>query len=316
MPTSPFAIPDPRSLVQRLQEHIYILAGNIGERNVFRPGTLEAARAYLESVWRAQGYEVREQRYEVRGEMCANLEVTCAGTDRPEAIILVGAHYDSVKGSAGANDNGSGVAAMLEISRLFAGSAPGVSVRFVAFVNEEPPFFFWPRMGSMVYAREARKRGDNIVGMASLETIGYYSSRPGSQRYPPFFKFFFPDAGDFIGFVANLRSKKFLHQAVRAFQRHTDFPLRHVATFSFIPGIFWSDHYSFWKQGYPAIMITDTAPYRYPYYHTAADTPDKVQYEPLARLTMGLYRMFAEIAGLAAAKAAPTAPSCIGSGSR
>jgi Zn-dependent M28 family amino/carboxypeptidase len=293
----PSAIRDPESLIRQLQEHTRILAGDIGERNVFRPGTLDAASSYIALVWRQQGYEVREQVYPVRGSRCTNLEVTRAGTDKPETFILVGAHYDSVKGSPGANDNGSGVAAMLEISRLFAEVCPRVSLRFVAFVNEEPPFFFWKQMGSMVYARAARKRQDNILCMASLETIGYYSSRPGSQRYPPFFRYFFPDTGDFIGFVANLKSRKVLRQAVQAFQDHSDFPLRHVATFSFIPGIFWSDHYSFWKHGYPAIMITDTAPYRYPWYHTAADTPDKVQYEPLARLTVGLFAMFAAMAG-------------------
>jgi Zn-dependent M28 family amino/carboxypeptidase len=284
-------------LRQQLKEHVDVLAGEIGERNLFRPGTLDEARNYIASVWHKQGYEVNEQFYQVRGVQCANLEVSCLGTVRPDAFILVGAHYDSVKGSPGANDNGSGVAAMLELSRLFARLRPAVSVRFVAFVNEEPPFFLWQEMGSMVYAKAARKRNDNIIFMVSLETIGYYSSRPGSQRYPPFFKYFFPDKGEFIGFVANLRSRKILQQAVQAFQSQSDFPLCHVATFPWIPGIYWSDHYCFWKQGYPAFMITDTALYRYPHYHTARDTPDKVQFTPLARVTEGLFQMFASLAG-------------------
>jgi len=285
------------SLLQQLRGHVEVLAGEIGERNIFRPGTLDAARHYIVSVWQQQGYEVNEQFYQVGGVQCANLEVNCRGTGRPDAVILVGAHYDSVKGSPGANDNGSGVAAMLELSRLFTRVTPAVSVRFVAFVNEEPPFFFWQEMGSMVYAKAARKRNDNIILMVSLETIGYYSSRPGSQRYPPFFKYFFPNRGDFVGFVSNLRSRKILRQAVQAFRKQSDFPLCHVATFPWIPGIYWSDHYCFWKQGYPAFMITDTALYRYPHYHTAADTPDKVQFAPLARVTSGLFQMFATLAG-------------------
>ena len=280
-----------------LAAHVQTLAGEIGERNVFLPAALQAAADYIESEWRRQGYEVERQWYETYGVDCANLEVTRTGTVAPKEILLIGAHYDSVKGSPGANDNGTGVAALLELSRMFIEVEPEISVRFVAFVNEEPPFFYWNNMGSMVYAKAAKERGDRIRGMVSIETVGYYSEEPGSQRYPPLFRLFFPDRGNFIGLVSNFRSRSWLKQTVEAFKTHSDIPTQHVAMFEAVPGIGWSDHLSFWRQGWPALMITDTAPYRYPYYHTAEDTPDKVVYETLTRLTEGLFGTFVTLAG-------------------
>lgn len=280
-----------------LVRHVRTLAGEIGERNVFRPAALAAAADYITAQWQAQGYQVTPQVYTVRGVESANLEVTRCGTARPEEIILVGAHYDSVAGSPGANDNASAVASMLEISRLFMDAEPAITVRFVAFVNEEPPFFFWGKMGSIQYAKAARARGDNIRFMVSLEMLGYYSDAPGSQHYPPLFRFFHPSCGNFIAFVANLRSRRVMRQAAAVFRSHSNFPLEHTATFGFIPGVAWSDHLSFWREGYRAFMVTDTAFYRYPYYHTAQDTPDKIDYVRLARVSEGLYQAFVELAG-------------------
>ena len=281
---------------QRLEAHVRRLAGEIGERNVFRPESLAAAARYIEEEWRRQGYEVTPLTYTARGVESVNLEVTRTGRRFPEQILLVGAHYDSVSGSPGANDNGTGVAALLELSRLFAEASPERSLRFVAFVNEEPPFFNTGTMGSMVYARAARERGDAIQLAISLETLGYYSDESGSQRYPPFFRFFYPDRGNFIAFVSNFRSKSWLKRTIGAFQASSDFPLESVATFEFVPGIGWSDHLSFWRQGYPALMITDTAPYRYPHYHSPSDTSDKIDYSSLARVTDGLRGMLALLA--------------------
>ena len=160
------------------------LADTIGERNVFRPQALQAAADYIEQTWRAQGYAVSSQTYDAYGERCANLEVSRLGLRRPGEILLIGAHYDTVRNCPGANDNASGVAAMLEISRYFAERSPSVTVRFVAFVNEEPPSFDTGQQGSMVYAKAARARGDDIRLMVSLETMGCYFDAPGSQRYP------------------------------------------------------------------------------------------------------------------------------------
>jgi len=280
-----------------LKAHVYTLAGDIGERNVFRPAALAAAADYIEDQWHQQGYQVVRQVYEVRGVSCANLEITLPGHTHPEEIILIGAHYDSVQGGPGANDNGSGVAALMALSRCCRGWQPSHTLRFVAFVNEEPPFFYWGKMGSMVYAKAARTRGDRIRLMMALETIGCYTDRPGSQQYPPMFRHFFPDRGNFIAFVANLRSWRPLRRTVAAFRAHSDFPVEHVATFGFVPGVSWSDHLSFWRQGYRALMVTDTAFYRYPYYHTPADTPDRLNYPAMARVASGLCGAVRDLAG-------------------
>lgn len=280
--------------MERLRAHVCELAGNIGEHNVFHPEALHAAEAYITKEWEQQGYAVRRQTYTAHGVECANLEVTCPG--RSNDLILIGAHYDSVSGSPGANDNGSGVAALLELSRLFKDIEPETSLRFVAFVNEEPPFFFLPNMGSMVYAKAAKQRGDPIRFMISLETIGYYRDYHGTQSYPPFLKYFYPDTGNFIAFVSNLDSKPFLQECVRAFSAASDFPVQSIATLAVVPGVGFSDHQSFWRHGYKALMVTDTAMYRYPYYHTNQDTPDKLVYAPFTKVANGLFLMLCRLA--------------------
>jgi Zn-dependent M28 family amino/carboxypeptidase len=286
----------PDDLTRRLRAHVEMLAGTIGERNVFRPEGLAAARRYIEKTWLEQGYQVGAQEYDVRGVCCANLEASRAGRLRAAEIILLGAHYDSVRACPGANDNGSGVAALLEIARRFATLAPALTVRFVAFVNEEPPFFMTRRQGSAVYARAAQARGDDIRLMVSLETLGYYKDAPGSQRYPPLFRFFYPDRGDFLGLVSDLRSRGVMRHVAKVFRSCSDFPLQHTAALRCIPGIAWSDHLPFWRQGYRAVMATDTAFYRYRHYHTAQDTPDKLTYPAFGRATEALSRCFAALA--------------------
>ncbi len=281
---------------QHLRAHVYELAGKIGEHNIFHPDALHAAEAYISGEWQQQGYTVERLTYSAQGIECANLEITCTGNNRNSDIILIGAHYDSVLGSPGANDNGSGVAALLELSRLFKEVRPANSLRFVAFVNEEPPFFYWGNMGSMVYAKAAKERGDPIRFMISLETIGYYRNQQGSQTYPPFLKYFYPDTGNFITFVSNLRSRRIMRNCVKAFSSVTDFPVQSIATVSLVPGVSWSDHLAFWRQGYKAFMITDTAFYRYPYYHTAHDTPDKLNYVAFTEMTNGLFLMLSRLA--------------------
>lgn len=278
---------------ENLKVHVQALAGDIGERNVFNPAKLRAAADYIEGEWRRQGYDVSRQSYSVFSTACDNLEVS-SGAGGP--VIVVGAHYDSVAGSPGANDNASGVAALLELSRVFAGGESARRIRFVAFVNEEPPFFQTPQQGSRVYARACRQRGDDIAVMISLETMGFFSDAPGSQHYPMFFRWFYPDRGNFIGFISNLRSRSVMHEAVRAFRGSTDFPVECCATWSKVPGVDWSDHGSFWHEGYRAFMVTDTAPYRYAHYHAQTDTPDKVNYESLARVTEGLAGVVAALA--------------------
>jgi len=286
---------------EALQAHVTMLAGTVGERNVFRSGTLARSADYIDSVWRQQGYEVTRNSYEAEHVTCQNLEVTRRGKTKPNEIVLVGAHYDSVDGSPGANDNGTGVAALLELSRVFAngagGPAPSRTVRFVAFVNEELPFFKTDKMGSRVYAKLARHRGDDIRVMVCLEMLGYYSNKPGSQKFPsPLFKLFYPSRGNFIGFVSNLKSRGVMRRAATSFWAHSDFPVECCAMVAGLAGTDLSDHAAFWREGYPAFMVTDTAPYRYPYYHDATDTPDKVNYPALARVTQGLCGVIAALA--------------------
>lgn len=275
-------------LEARLRTHVEALAVGIGERHLERPQALTAAADYIRGVWAAQGYAVREEPFEVGGRPCANLLVELRGTREPEAILLVGAHFDTAQGTPGANDNGTGVALLLEMTRALRGMQPARTLRFVAFTNEEPPNFFSEQMGSRVHAKAARRRGERIVAMLSLETVGYYSEQPGSQHYPPPFSLFYPSTGNFLAVVGNLASRDLVVEFLRQFLATTDFPVEGVATLSWIPGINWSDHWSFWKEGYPAIMLTDTAPFRYPLYHRPGDLPDELSWPGFARAGAGI----------------------------
>lgn len=280
-----------------LKRHVGMLAEQIGERNVWHPEALTAAALYIRNTLEDLGYEVGVQSFESEDLTVHNLEVELLGVATAEEIIVVGAHYDSVAGTPGANDNASGVAALLEIARLLADKPHARTLRLVAFANEEPPFFYSEAMGSRVYARRSRQRGEQIKAMLALETIGYYTDQEASQQYPFPFSFFYPDTGNFIGFVGNLSSRRLVQRTLGIFRSSTAFPSEGLAAPGWMMGIHWSDHWSFWQAGYPAIMITDTALFRYPHYHAATDTPEKQDYSSLARVTQGLEKVVAELAG-------------------
>ncbi len=279
-----------------LKRHVAELAGRIGERNVWRPEALAAAAGYIRKTLEGAGYAVSVQPFPSHGLTVNNLEAVLPGHGAADEIIVAGAHYDSVAGTPGANDNASGVASLLELARLLAGRALPRTVRFVAFANEEAPFFYGDEMGSNVYATRARAQGERIEAMLALETIGYYTGQPGSQWYPFPFSFFYPDTGNFIGFVGDLSSRRLVRRAIGAFRASTAFPSEGVAAPGRMKGVHWSDHWSFWQAGYPAIMVTDTALYRYPHYHAATDTPEKLDYTSLARVTGGLADVIAALA--------------------
>ena len=288
-----------RLIHDNLKRHVDALAGRIGERNVWHPEAMTAASAYIRISLEEAGYVVNVQPFTSSGLTVNNIEAVLPGHgDAADEIIVVGAHYDSVADSPGADDNASGVAALLELARLLAGSTLPRTVRFVAFANEEAPFFYGDEMGSNRYAVRAQAQGERIEAMLSLETLGYYTDEPGTQKYPFPFSYFYPDTGNFIGFVGNLSSRPLVRQAVGAYRASTAFPSEGVAAPSGIEGIHWSDHWSFWQAGYPAIMVTDTAPFRYPHYHTAIDTPGQLDYAGLARVTSGL----AEVIGVLASQ--------------
>jgi hypothetical protein len=255
--------PEQRVLELNLASHVRALAGQIGERSYRIYPNVTRAAAYIETVWRNQGYDVRTQEFEARGLTQRNLEVTLPGT---------------TEDAPGADDNASGVAGVLELARLLREHPLARTVRFVAFATEEPPFFPTADMGSRHYADAARAAGDSIVAMVAVESIGYYDAAPGSQRYPFPLNLAYPDRGDFIGFVSNLKSRALLRRAIATFRDSTAFPTQGAAAPWWVPGVWWSDHWPFWRRGYRAIMITDTAPYRNPFYHTPDDTPDKLDY--------------------------------------
>src|SRR5256886_14237686 len=281
--------PDEVVLREELRANVQKLAGEIGERNMWHYAQLNAAADFIEDSFSRTGLRTRRDSYQMRGQSCHNIETEISGS-RPE-IIVIGAHYDSVFGSPGANDNGTGVAATIALARR-ASTKPKHTLRFVAFVNEEPPYFLSAEMGSLVYARRCKERGDKISAMISLETIGYFSDAPNSQAYPSrALGAFYPKVGNFIGFVSNVHSRTLLRRAIALFREHAKIPSEGAALPWFIPGVSWSDQWSFWKNGYPGIMVTDTAPFRYPYYHSADDTPDKLDYDRFAVVVSGMEKV-------------------------
>ncbi|MES2934920.1 MAG: M28 family peptidase [Pseudomonadota bacterium] len=283
-----------QAVADRMQAHVRTVASE--EHNTQHPQALAAAAAYLESQLKEIGYAVASQSYGVGDVQVRNLEVEIKGSTLPQEIIIIGAHYDSAHGAPGANDNGSGTAMVLELARKFKTLAPKRTVRFVLFTNEEPPYFGTRTMGSTVYADRSHARGENIVAMLSLETVGFYDDTGGSQKYPVIFKPFFPSSGNFIAFIGDLPSRSLLHRSIASFRAAQDFPSEGIATFPWIKGVDWSDHSAFWKNGYRALMVTDTAIFRYPYYHTALDTPDRIDYGRMAKVLHGIEAVVADLA--------------------
>lgn len=249
--------PDEHVIAAALRRHVVAIADT--PRNLWHYESLQHAAAYIDGEFTRAGYQPRHQVYEVEGRRVANIEAERLGNRRSDRILVIGAHYDSIADSPGANDNASGVAVMLELARMHAVSAAPLTVRFVAFANEEPPYFMTAAMGSFTYAAEAAARGDDIVAMMSLETIGYYSDASGSQRYPRPFNLILPNRGNFLAMVSNIGSVRALRTASKAFRSATRLPLIASPAPTSIPGVAWSDHWSFWRHGYRAMMLTDTA---------------------------------------------------------
>jgi Zn-dependent M28 family amino/carboxypeptidase len=289
-------------LESRVKAHVESLSTESVGRNMIYEDTLTPAGNYIARSFEDSGFPVRRQEYDFQGDTFANLEVELVGETRPKEVLVVGAHYDTVAGAPGANDNGSGVAALLELVRLVSKHTRSRTVRFVAFCNEEPPFFQSDGMGSHVYVSNFPHDQLEIIGMISLETIGYYSEEPGSQKYPPPLSLLYPNKGTFLAFVGNLRSRRLMIDSLSLFRRHSPVPSEGIAAPAFIPGVSWSDQWSFWNHGHQAIMVTDTAPYRYPDYHRSSDTPDKIDYGILAQVVVGLSHVIVGLANDSDAK--------------
>jgi hypothetical protein len=295
-PPLPVQTPSQAALEVRLRNHVGILATLVGPRHAETPANLDRAGDYVRTQLLNLGYDPQEI-YFGEGRF-RNIEGMLPGTGTSNEIIVIGAHYDtSPTGTPGADDNASGVAVMLEIARALAGSELSRSVRFIGFTNEERPWFNTDLMGSRVSANASAATGEQIIGMFSLEMLGYYSDAPGSQQYPPIIRHFYPDTGDFIAFVSNLRSRPFLMNALAAFREQQGFPSEGMAAPEALVGdIRRSDNSSYWDVGYPAVMVTDTSNFRSPHYHTLSDTPQTLDYESMARLTEALTGMVISLA--------------------
>jgi hypothetical protein len=291
----PAVTPAQAQLAQTLRRDVEHLAVKLGERNLRYHATLERSADWIQAELERIGHAVARQTFQVDGKPFHNLEVELRGTASPAEIVVIGAHYDSAPGTPGANDNGSGVASLLALARRLHGLQPARTLRLVWFTNEEPPHFQGADMGSVRYAARAKQRGERIVAMLSLETLGYYSDQPGSQKYPDALKSAYPETGNFIALVGNSDSRELVHRVLAAFRAQAAFPSEGAALPDALPGVGWSDHWAFWQQGYPALMVTDTAPFRYPHYHAATDTPDKLDYARLARVVEGLDHVVREL---------------------
>jgi Zn-dependent M28 family amino/carboxypeptidase len=281
-------------LAEALKAHVYKLAHEIGERSVFKYDKLEEAKNYIAGQLSSYGYGVGFQDYVVENRKASNIIAAKKGTDLAEEVVLIGAHYDSCF-NPGADDNASGIAGLLELARLFSNIQTGRTVKFVAFTNEEPPFYKTEDMGSRVYAKEAKARKEDIKAVIILEMIGYYIDKPNSQSYPPFLGIFYPNRGNFVAVVGNFPSRALVKKVVSSFKQKTQFPIEQAVLPSFIPGVDFSDHWSFWKEGYPAVMITDTAFYRYAHYHQSSDTYEKLNYAAMAEVVNGLKAVLVEL---------------------
>jgi hypothetical protein len=283
-------------LQKSLQEDLQKLAFEIGSRNNNQYSKLNQAKDFFINSFSQAGYKINQQEYKIDNKSYYNIEAEKKGTTKPEEIIIIGGHYDSAFTSPGANDNGTGAAATLELAKIFANKNTNRTIKFVEFTNEEPPFFWTENMGSLVYAKNLKQQNQKIVAMLSLETMGYFSDQPGSQEYPYPINLIYPNQGNFISFIGNIKSSKLVKKSIGSFRNHVKFPSQGTALPSFIPGVGWSDQWSFWQQGYPGIMVTDTAPYRYQYYHTIDDTIDKIDFDKFARVVNGLVNVISDLA--------------------
>ncbi|MFG0329093.1 MAG: M20/M25/M40 family metallo-hydrolase [Phycisphaerales bacterium] len=298
MPGQSFVGPPPRlnayerMVREGLRRDIHHLAGTIGQRNIGNAyANLNLAREWLSTELATLGFEVRELEYEADGRTVANIVAEIPGTTRPDEIAILGAHYDSWLGGPGANDNGSGVAATLAIARAFAERATNRTLRFAFFVNEEGPYFKTDLMGSRVYARACRAQNENIVAMMNLDTIGCFLDDPGSQRYPPPFGVGRPTIGNFIAFIGNYGSVRLTRRVVGLFRKYAKVPSQGAVLPGTVPGSGFSDQWSFWMEGYPGVLVSDTGPYRHPEYHSPDDLPDTIDYDRLTLVTIGLQRV-------------------------
>jgi Zn-dependent M28 family amino/carboxypeptidase len=291
---------DVDTTIERLKKHLQVLTETIGERSVRFPANLSKTAAYIIDYYRDIGLDAHKEPYEYQGFKVANVVAEILSGADPARCYLVGAHYDSVAGTVGADDNASAIAVQLEtarnLRRLCDQRENGLSVKFVSFALEEPPVYGTRFMGSRIYAQKARRKGERIDGMICLEMVGYTCSEPNCQHFPFPLRFFgYPDVGNFIGLVGNFKSSGFTKSLISRFEKNPDLPavkLTVPLNGWILPSVRLSDHASFWDQGYKAVMVTDSAFFRNPHYHLSSDTADKLDYRFMAELVESLLLFF------------------------
>ena len=291
---------DIQATKKRLQDHVKMLTVTIGERSILVHENLEKTRAYIEKFYQNIGVTVHCESYVYRNFKVSNVVAQISFCENPAKSYLVGAHYDSVAGTVGADDNASAIAVQLETARhlrmLKDHHELNLAVKFVSFPLEEPPTFGTRHMGSSVYAHNAWKSKEQIDGMICLEMVGYTCHDEGCQDYPfPLTFFDYPKQGDFIGIVGNFKSRKFTNDLFEAFNRNPDLPVVKLTVPAggfILPSVRLSDHSSFWHRGYKAVMVTDTAFYRNPHYHRISDTMEKLDYDFMSELVESLLLYF------------------------
>jgi len=265
---------------------------NLGPRNSENDTSyrqLRQCEEWIRQRWESQGYTVKKQTFSYKGKEYSNLEIEIKGRIAPSEIIIVSAQYDTLPDSPGANNNGSGMAILFQLSRLLKNHTPDRTLRLLNFVNEEDPFFGTEMMGSYQYAKRSHQRRENILVMLSLDTLGIYKEEPGSQKLPFPFKMFYPDRGNFLAFIGNLSSRKYMIEATRGFKKGCSFPIEAGAVPEWVKAADWSDHRSFWQFGYPGIMVTDTGEFRSLSHTTKEDTMEKLNLEAMSRIVIGMY---------------------------
>ena len=277
------------SLREALREHVNALAVDIGPRTPSIPDSLIRAANYIHSVFEDAGLSVREQNYQYRDHRVTNVLATAPGNTNASTYYVVGAHYDTVPSTPGADDNASAVAVMLELAGRLRQVDLKFPVLFAAFTLEEPPAHWTGDQGSRIFVRSCQNNGDSVLGAIILEMVGYTAPR---QRYPFLPRWpGYPAEGNFIGVIGNWRSWRFGREVVRGFRKNRDLPAEAL----FLPFDGWilpdtrlSDHASFWDAGLPALMVTDTAFFRNPNYHLASDTIDTLDFAFMAQLVRSL----------------------------
>jgi hypothetical protein len=286
-----------RIVAEELRRHVTALTVDIGERRAVLGDSLKRAEAYLQKeLATVSGAKLRREPIPGAPGDPANLVLDLPGS-KSGPIIIIGAHYDTApEGTRGANDNGSGTASALVLAQRLARAPHALPIRIVLFANEEMPYFQTAHMGSLVHAQGCRARGEELSAMFSLETMGYYSDEPGSQKYPAPLDRVYPDRGNFIAFVGNVGSRSLVRDSIERFRKHATIPSEGGALPSSLPGVGWSDHWAFWQNGYQAVMVTDTALFRDPTYHRASDVASNLDFERLGRVVVGLQKVIEELA--------------------